>query len=105
MGYFIVIIEATITIGNIIEISVLAVGGIIAIVTMKNHVTFLKTEVTEIKTEFGLLKNDIRDVRDGMSKLAVTDARLAGVEQDVRELRHGRGFVQGDINGEWPRKS
>ena len=38
--------------------------------------------------------------------MAVTQTRLDNVEQDIRDLKHGRGFIQpradGGINGEYP---
>lgn len=101
------ILDATITIGNIIEISTIAVGGIIAIVQVKGSVSSLKKEISLeldfMKSDFTEMKSEIKRFSDVLIKMAVTDQRLLGVEQDVRELKHGRGFVQHDVNGEYPR--
>lgn len=99
-------IDYTITVGNIIEITVLVVGGAITIGggllaagSFKNTVSTLKTDMTDMKTE-------IKKVGEVLVKMAVTQTRLDNVEQDIRDLKHGRGFVvprsDGGINGEYP---
>src|SRR3569833_977359 len=93
---FQMIVDATITIGNIIEISVIAVGGVTMMITLKNTVANMKTDITDMKSE-------IKKVGDVLVKMAVTEQRISNVEQDVRDLRHGHGFVQRDVNGEYPR--
>jgi len=92
---FEMIVDATITVGNIIEIGVIGGGGLIALVTLKATVGNMKADLTDLKSE-------IKKVGEVLIKMAVTDQRLANVEQDVRDLRHGHGFVQRDINGEYP---
>lgn len=101
------ILDATITIGNIIEIGTIAVGGIIAIVQVKASVSSLKKEIAIeldfMKSDFTEMKAEIKRFSDVLIKMAVTDQRLLGVEQDIRELKHGKGFVQREVNGEYPR--
>jgi hypothetical protein len=101
------IVDATITIGNIIEIGTIAIGGIIAIVQVKNSVSSLKNEIAIeldfMKNDFTDMKAEIKRFSDVLIKMAVTDQRLLGVEQDIRELKHGKGFVQRDLTGEYPR--
>lgn len=90
------VVDATITIGNIVEISVLAIGGIGAISAIRTSVGNMKDDLTDLKEE-------IKKVGDVLIKMAVTDQRLTNAEQDIRDLQHGHGFVQRDINGEYPR--
>lgn len=73
-------IDPTITIGNIIEISAIVGGGLLAIWTLKSTVDNLKTDMTDMKTE-------IKKVGEVLVKMAVHDSRLTNVEQDVRDLR------------------
>ena len=93
------VVDATITIGNIIEITTIAGGGLIAIVMLRNTVGNMKDDLTDLKTE-------IKKVGEVLIKMAVTDQRLANAEQDIRDLQHGRGFVkdrsEGGLNGEYP---
>lgn len=93
------VIDATITIGNIIEITTIAGGGVLAI-------AMLKGTVSNMKDDLGDLKVEIKKVGEVLIKMAVTDQRLANAEQDIRDLQHGRGFVtarsEGGLNGEYP---
>ena len=82
-------IEQTITIGNIIEIASIIVGGITVFVTLRNTVANIKDEVQGMQTE-------IKKLADVITRMAVTDIRLTNIEQDIRELRHGRGFIRGE---------
>ena len=79
-------IEQTITIGNIIEIVVIASGGLSVFVTMRNTVANIKEQVDSMQTE-------IKKLADVLTKMAVTDIRLTNIEQDIRELRHGDGWI------------
>lgn len=92
-------IDLTITIGNIIEIGSIIGGGLLVLVTLRNTVSNLKNDMTDMKEE-------IKKVGQVLVTLAVTTTRLDNVEQDIRELKHGRGFIQprsdGGINGEYP---
>lgn len=81
-----VVIDYTITVGNIIEIATILGGGLLVLLQLKNTVGNLKTDVTDMKAE-------LKKVGEVLIKLAVTDTRLANVEQDIRELKHGEGFV------------
>lgn len=93
-------IEQTITVGNIIEIVSIVGGGVLVFATLRATVGNLQEQVKEMQAE-------IKKLSDVITRMAVTDIRLTNLEQDIRELRHGRGFVQGErdgINGEWPRR-
>lgn len=89
-------IEQTITIGNIIEIIAICAGGLTVFITLRNTVANIKDDVVAMQTE-------IKKLAEVITKMAVTDLRLTNLEQDVRELRHGRGFVRGPggVDGEY----
>lgn len=90
-------IEQTITVGNIIEIAVIIGGGLSFFITLRSTVANVKTEVAGMQLE-------IKKLADVITRMAVTDLRLTNVEQDIRELRHGRGWIQGPhgIDREYP---
>ena len=90
-------IEQTITIGNIIEIISIIAGGMTVFITLKNTVANIKEDVVGMQLE-------IKKLADVITRMAVTDVRLTNVEQDIRELRHGRGFVRGSagVDREYP---
>ncbi len=90
-------LDPTITVGNVIEIATIIAGGVITFVLLKATVVQLKAEVTELKI-------DVRALNKVVIEMAVTDRRLTAVEETLRELRHGRGFIRSDIEGEWPQR-
>jgi len=83
-----VMIEQTITIGNIVEIVAICGGGLTVFITLRSTVANMKEDVTAMQAE-------IKKLAEVITKMAVTDVRLTNVEQDIRELRHGEGFVKG----------
>ena len=75
------VIDPTITVGNIIEISSILGGGLVVLVKLNNSVTLLKTDVSTMQEE-------IKKIGDVLTKLAVTENRLSNIETDIRELRN-----------------
>jgi Ni,Fe-hydrogenase III large subunit len=73
-------IDPTITFGNIIEIAVIAVGGIAVLVRLNNTVSVLKADVSSMKEE-------IKKMAEVLTNQAVLDTRMAAAEQDIRDLR------------------
>ena len=90
-------IDATITIGNIIEISVIAAGGLITIVTLKNKIYGITSDIVDMKQE-------LRKVGEVLIKMAITDQRVTNLEKDLRDLRRGDGFIRGPggLDKEYP---
>ena len=87
-------VEPVITFGNIAEMAIFVLGGFIVIIKQSSHVTYMRQELAE-------MQNEIKKLGDVLTKIALTDLRLTNVEQDVRELKHGIGFVRNSINGEY----
>lgn len=92
-------IDYTITVGNIIEIGSIVGGGLLVLVTLRNTVNNLTDDMSDMKTE-------IKKVAEVLVTMAVTTKRLDHAEEDIRELKHGRGFIQpradDGINGPYP---
>src|SRR4051812_42961370 len=96
------IIDYSITIGNIIEIGSIVGGGILVLLTLKSDVKALQIGAASLKFDFGQMQAEIKKLSDILVNLAdmrgeikVINTRVANTEQDVRELRHGEGFVKG----------
>jgi len=69
----------------------------------------LSGRLAKIETNILGIQEDIRTLVEAMKQMAdmrgdirVLDTRILATEQDIRELRHGEGFVQRRINGEYP---
>lgn len=88
------IIDQTVTIGNILEAAAIIGGGLLVFLNMKTDVRLIKEEIKYLKEEQKSLKNLI--VND-----ALTEFRLERIEDTISDLRHGRGFVRASIEGEY----
>lgn len=97
------VVDYTITIGNLIEIGSIVGGGLLVLVTLRNTVTGLKEDVTSIQYE-------LRKMGDVLTKMAVAetridnaDTRIARIESDIRDMRKGVGWVKGHhgVDGEY----
>jgi len=87
-------------IGQMVGMAVLAT---LFIVMIKADVKVLKVQMRGIGDNITILNASFTKLSDVLTKAAVLDERQSRLEDDVRELRHGRGFVQQDINGEYAR--
>lgn len=89
------IIDTSITIGNIIEIASIIGGGATVFVTLKNTVANIKTEVLGMQLEIKKLGEILIAQADIRGELKVLGTRIAASEEDIRGLRKGEGFIAG----------
>jgi hypothetical protein len=94
------VIDYSITIGNLIEIASIIGGGLMVMVTLRG-------DVANIKAEMGGIQLEVKKIGDVLITQADQNRRILHLEEDFRELRHGHGFVQTrrnvqGIDGEWP---
>lgn len=93
-------IDPTITIGNIIEISAIIGGGLLVLLTLRTDVKSLKEGAEALSNRIDGMQAELRRLGDVLIDLAnvrgeirVLDSRLTAAEKDIRELRHGDGYV------------
>lgn len=86
-------IDWTINVGNLVQIVVI-VGGIFAFVFA------VKGDVTKVKENVSDIKEELKELRKVLTTQVDHDGRLRRAEEDIREmrgeikeLRHGEGFV------------
>jgi hypothetical protein len=105
------IIDWTISIGNMVEIGAIIGGGLMVVWTLKADVNSLKSGAETLKLDFGAMQAEIKKLGDILINLAdmrgeirVLDTRLTMAEQDIREIKHGDGFVKGPrgVDREYP---
>lgn len=87
------VVDWSITLGNMIEIVVIAVGGIVFAVRMQGRVDLLALEVTHVKDQLKLMAQSFDQVSDVLTKVALQDQRIVNLERRLEELAHGEGFV------------
>lgn len=81
-----VMIDWHVSIGTLIEVGAILLGGLAFLWGMRTRVDIMAVELTALKSEISKLS-------DILTKLAVYDQRILNVETDVKEMRHGIGFI------------
>lgn len=91
--------DPTITLGTLLQIFVFFGGGLIAFIRMQGKMDMMSLRIKNLETTSTNTGTILQTV-------AVQSQRLTALEQDLRELRHGEGFVRGKLNrsidGEYP---
>lgn len=80
------IFDWRISIGTIIEIATIFFGGLFFLYGMKSRIDLMSIELVALKAAISKLS-------DILTKLAVQDQRLLNIESDIKDMRHGIGFI------------
>lgn len=88
-------IDWTISVGSLIQVAAIAGGGLLVLITMRNTVAVLQRDVASIQVEIKKMGDILTKMAVAETRLDDTDTRLTNVERDLRDLRHGQGFVRG----------
>lgn len=88
-------IDYTITVGNIVEIGSIILGGIAVLWTLKSDVKTLKRDFDAIQKEIKKLGEILVNLADIRGDIKALSTRVSMAEQDIREMKHGDGFVKG----------
>jgi hypothetical protein len=71
---------------------------------LSSRISSIEVNVAAVQAEIKKLSDVLIKLADMRGEVRVLDTRVTAAEQDIRELRHGQGFVQGrrGIDGEYP---
>lgn len=86
--------DFTVRLGDVITMLSVFGGAAFAFASIKGTLSLHSLRLSNIE-------KIITDTSGLITAFAVQNNRLNNVEGDIRELRHGRGFVKDGINGEW----
>ncbi len=75
-----------ISVGTVFEVISILLGGLFFLWGMKARVDLMALELASLKVEIAKLS-------DILTKVAVQDQRILSIEQDVKDMRHGIGFI------------
>ena len=78
--------------------------GTVFVVMIKSDVKVLKVQMNGLSDNLKILNNSFDKLSEVLSRSAVQEQRIGRIEEDMRELRHGKGFVMAEINGEYSRE-
>lgn len=80
------VFDATISLGTLVQTVVIVGGGIAVFWQMKGKVDNMASEMVDIKT-------DLKELNKVIVKMAVADNRLNNLEEDIRDLKKGKGYI------------
>jgi len=71
---------------------------------LSGRLTSIETGMETVREEIKKLGDVLIKMADMRGELRVLDTRMVAAEKDIRELRHGEGFVRGQrgIDKEYP---
>lgn len=87
------VIDYTITIGNIVEIGSIVGGGFAVFLTLKNNVATLKDDVIAMQEEVKELGKVLIGMARFDEKLSNMDKRVTAHGREIEDLRRGNGFI------------
>lgn len=98
-------LDLTITAGNIVEICVIAGGGLLGLSKFSTKFALFHADLNGVKLDVTDMKSEIKKVNELLASAREADRRIGRLEEDMREMRHGEGFVTGHrragIDGEY----
>lgn len=98
------VIDPTISAGNLIQVAAMLGGGLVVLVTLRSTVARLQTDVGSVQAEVKKMGDILVKMAVAENRLDNTDKRLTIVEEDIRDLRRGKGFIRGhrdSVEGEY----
>lgn len=90
------IIEYTISIGNIFTILAVLGGAMTFIYTIKNEISLVQSDVRHLEDGQRSLAEAFSQLGKILTAVAVQDSRINMIEKRFDELSHGRGFIRKD---------
>ena len=79
-----------------------AIVATVFVMKITARVEVVKIQMSSLDNQLSMLNTSFARMGDILTRVAVQDTKIASFENDLRELRHGRGFI--NINGEWDSK-
>lgn len=86
-------IDWTVNVAAIVQIAVILVGIFSFVFAVRGDVTKVKDNISDIKEELKELRKVMTTQVDHASRLGRVEADVREVRSDIKELRHGEGFV------------
>lgn len=87
------------TILQIAQIAAYILGAAIFVAMLKADIRILRHDMRNLSVRQDALAEGFKSLTDILTKVAVQDQRIKAIEDDVRELRHGRGYILSDRKG------
>lgn len=89
-----VVIDTTISVGNIAEVLSIIAGGFLVVIRMGGDLRVMKNDMAHLKGTVSTLTSAFDRLGAVLTQVAVQDARIVSMEKRIDELAHGNGFIQ-----------
>lgn len=74
------------------------VSGLYFIITLKGDIRVVNTTIEMLEKRGDSHSAKLNILTEAFTKLAVQDNRLKNIEDDIKDLKHGKGFVTGEYD-------
>jgi hypothetical protein len=88
-------IDWTVSVGNLLQMVAMISGGLFVFFQLRTDVRVLRHDIMNIKERQTILNEAFTQLGTILTKVAVQDERLNSISDDIKELRHGEGFING----------
>lgn len=92
-------IDWTVSVGNMLTVVILGFGAITAFFRVQGDIRVIVQELESLDKHQVALESSINQMTQIMSQVAVQSNRIDHLEEDLRELKHGEGFVLPMLRG------
>lgn len=95
------VIDYTISIGNIAEVGSIILGGLFFLIKTSGKVTSFTNDMV-------YLKEKVKLISELVTSKAVMEKQILNIEEDIKDLRRGDGFIRNTklgragVNKEYP---
>lgn len=86
-------LDFTVNLGNLLTIIAFLVGGTSFIQIMKGQVSYLASRLEVVEVELKKLSEILVKLGRQDERLTAMDKRVMAIENDLRDLRRGKGFI------------
>lgn len=88
------IVDYTISIGNIATIITAFSGALLFIYTIKNEISLVQSDIRHLEDGQRSLTEAFSQLGKILTQVAVQDNRINMIEKRFDELSHGKGFIR-----------
>lgn len=87
-------IDWTVNLGHVITIIAIVGGLMSAHIAQKIQHAAMRVDINYLKEQQAVLNGAFDKLGTILTQVAVQDTRISRIEEDVADLRHGRGFIK-----------
>lgn len=87
-------IDWSVSVGNILTMITIVAGSLAAFFSVKSDVRVIKHDMNNLAQRQEIVSESLAQITTILVTLAGQEERIKGLENDFRDLRHGKGFIK-----------